>query len=127
MCNELKKVLLKMEATDEPMTKRDMIQPLKAIGDDMEKQSSKIETLEKKVDNLQDTQYLILSMVQKINNKLDSEKIEEKAYIYDRASQIIHNKWFWIIIIALILLGGVGISHFIDKSSNIAEIAGAVK
>lgn len=127
MCNKLNEVLSTMKETDEPMTKKEMIPTLKAIGEDMEKQSNKISKLEKKVDNLQETQNLILQMVQKINNKLDDEKIEEKAYAYDQNQKIVHNWKVVAVITLIIMLAGAGVLKLIDKADNIATIVKATK
>ncbi len=134
MCNKLKEVLSTMKETNEPMTKKESIKTLRAIGEDMERQASKIEALETKVDNLQKTQNSILetqtsifSMVQSINKKLDDDKIEEKAYAYDQNRKVINNWKFWVVFIGVMLLAGAGMIKLIDKADNVATIVKSIK
>lgn len=134
MCNKLREVLSTMKETNNPMTKKEMIPTLKAIGEDMERQSIKIENLETKVDNLQktqnsilETQNSILSMVQTINKKLDDDKIEEKAFAYDQNQKIVRNWKVIAVITLIIMLAGAGVLKLLDKADNIATISKAIK
>ena len=134
MCNKLKEVLSTMKESNEPISKRETMNIMKAIGEDMEKQAYKIENLEKKVDNLQitqnsilKTQTSILSMVEHINKKLGEEKIEEKAYAYEQNQKIVRNWKVWAVFIVVMMLAGAGVLKLIDKADNIATITKAIK
>lgn len=134
MCNKLKILLSTMKESDEPMTKRETLSILKACGEDMEKHTQKIENLEKKFDNLQttqtsilNTQTTILAMVEKISKKLDDEKIEEKAYMYDQNHKVLNNWKFWVVFLGILMLAGAGVLKVLDKSDNIATISKAIK
>lgn len=101
---------------------------------ELQRVSEKVEILEKKVDDLQKTQNIILEsqntmllMIQKISKKLDDEKIEEKAFAYEQNQKIIHNWKFWVVAIPLLMLSGAGILKILEKSDNIATITEAFK
>ena len=134
MCNKLRVLLSTMEESDKPMTKSEVLSVLKVCGEDMEEQCKKINTLERKVDNLQitqnsilDTQNSILSMVESINKKLNDDKIEEKAYLSDKLVKIISNWIFWVAFVGVIAFAGMGVLKILDKADNIATISKAIK
>lgn len=134
MCNKLRILLSTMEENDKPMTKSEVFSVLKVCGEDMEKQSYKINEVNKKVDKLEDkvdamqkTQNIILEMVQSINTKLNDEKIEEKAFAYEQNQKIINNWKFWVVVIPLAMLAGAGVLKVLDKSSDIKTISEAIK
>ena len=136
MCNKLRILLSTMELAkgDEPMTRAEVVNILKATGEDVERQSRKInevnekvDKLEDKVDEMQKTQNIILEMVQSINTKLNDEKIEEKAYLSDKLVKIISNWIFWVAFIGVIAFAGMGVLKILDKADNIATISKAIK
>lgn len=134
MCYKLREVMATIKESDEPMTKRETIKTFNAIGLDMERQGKKIEALEQKIDNVSitqnsilKTQTSILSMIEKINKKLDDDKIEEKAFAYEQNQKIIHNWKFWVVVIPLAMLAGAGVLKVLDKSDNIKTISEAIK
>lgn len=136
MCNKLRAILSTIEVSkgNEPMTRAEVVNILKATGEDMERQSHKInevnekvDKLENKVDDVQKTQNIILEMVQSINKKLDEDKIEEKAYLGEKIIKIITNWKFWVVILPTVMLAGAGVLKLLDKADNIATISKAIK
>lgn len=136
MCNRLNAILSTIDTSkgDEPMTRTEVINILKATGEDMERQSQKInevndkvDKLESKVDEMQRTQGVILEMVQSISKKLDDDKIEEKAYLGEKILKVITNWKFWVVILPTIMLAGAGVLKVLDKSDDIKTISEAIK
>ena len=136
MCNRLNAILSTIDTSkgDEPMTRTEVINILKATGEDMERQSQKInevndkvDKLESKVDEMQKTQNTILEMVQSISKKLDDDKIEEKAYLGEKILKVITNWKFWVVILPTVMLAGAGVLKLLDKSDNIATITKSLK
>lgn len=68
----------------------------------------------------------ILKLVNQIHEKLDTNKIEEKAAQMDLLSKAASKKYLWYIVgvvIASFILSGVAIAYFVEHSRNVAEIS----
>ncbi|MDE6223855.1 MAG: hypothetical protein K2M23_00065 [Alphaproteobacteria bacterium] len=134
MCDRLKLLLKTINPKKEEGMSMETKRVFEALAEDMGDISVKQAEMDEKINRLLDDKVeqkkintILLEKLTKIENKLEVDQLEQKAFMFDKISQFIHNKWVWRVLIALILLGGVGIAHFVDKSSNIAEIAGAMK
>lgn len=141
MCNKLNKIIAEMEETDEPMTKRETLTILKACGEDMEKHTKKIESLENKVEEIQEIQKTILNMQnsmfdmlktsleqqKEIQSKLARDKISEKAYMNDKLLAVLKSKIFWVVVLVLVMFSGIGFYKSLDKADNVAKIMDAIK
>ena len=72
------------------------------------------------------TQAQILKLVNQIHEKLDTNKIEEKAAQMDLLAKAASKKSLWYIVgvvMAALILSGVAISYFIEHSREVAEIS----
>lgn len=68
----------------------------------------------------------ILKLVNQIHEKLDTNKIEEKAAQMDLLSKAASKKYLWYIVgvvIASFILSGVAIAYFVEHSRDVAEIS----
>lgn len=72
------------------------------------------------------TQAQILKLVNQIHEKLDTNKIEEKAAQMDLLAKAASKKSLWYIVgvvIAALVLSGVAIAYFVEHSREVAEIS----
>lgn len=134
MCDRLKLLLKTINPKKEEGMSMETKRVFEALAEDMGDISVKQVEMDEKINRLLDDKVeqkkintLLLEKLTKIEDKLNVDKLEEKAFMYDRMNQTFKNKWVWITILSIILLGGVGIAYVIDKSSNIAEITEAMK
>ena len=134
MCDRLKLLLKTINPKKEEGTSMETKRVFEALAEDMGDISVKQAEMDEKINRLLDDKVeqkkintLLLEKLTKIEDKLNVDKLEEKAFMYDRMNQTFKNKWVWITILSIILLGGVGIAYVIDKSSNIAEITEVMK
>ena len=134
MCDRLKLLLKTINPKIEEGMSMETKRVFEALAEDMGDISVKQVEMDEKINRLLDDKVeqkkintLLLEKLTKIEDKLNVDKLEEKAFMYDRMNQTFKNKWVWITILSIILLGGVGIAYVIDKSSNIAEITEAMK
>ncbi len=129
MCNKLQTLISNIEIKNGQTRKI-----YSAVADDIDKVFTKIVMLE---NNIKSVAGEILSVknaitflsakLTKIERKLYDDKIEEKAYVFETLNMLAHNKWFWIIAIAIIMLAGTGVLTLLEKSHNIQEITNAIK
>lgn len=71
------------------------------------------------------TQAQILKLVNQIHEKLDTNKIEEKAAQMDLLAKAASKKSLWYIVgvvMAALILSGVAIAYFVEHSRDVAEI-----
>jgi len=72
------------------------------------------------------TQAQILKLVNQIHEKLDTNKIEEKAAQMDLLAKAASKKSLWYIVgvvMAALILSGVAIAYFVEHSREVAEIS----
>lgn len=72
------------------------------------------------------TQAQILKLVNQIHEKLDTNKIEEKAAQMDLLAKAASKKSLWYIVgvvMAALILSGVAIAYFVEHSHEVAEIS----
>jgi len=68
----------------------------------------------------------ILKLVNQIHEKLDTNKIEEKAAQMDLLAKAARKKYVWYaaaVIAAAFVLSGVAIAYFVEHSRDVAEIS----
>ena len=98
-----------------------------AIADDMNSITEKVDKNTKDVAEFTKNVAEIKTTVNKILTKLEDDKIEEKAYIYETLHVWIKNKWFWVVVITITMLAGTGIITLLDRSTQIKQVVEAVK
>ena len=129
MCNNLQNLLNKKAIPNK--TQNDIYT---AIADDMnsitekiDKNTKDITEFTKDVAEIKTTVNKLEQITNKIITKLEDDKIEEKAYIYETLHVWIKNKWFWVVVITITMLAGTGIITLLDRSTQIKQVVEAVK
>lgn len=122
MCNNLQNLLNKKAIPNK--TQNDIYT---AIADDMNSITEKVDKNTKDIAELTKNVEEIKTTTNKILTKLEDDKIEEKAYIYETLHVWIKNKWFWVVVITITMLAGTGIITLLDRSTQIKQVVEAVK
>lgn len=122
MCNNLQNLLNKKAIPNK--TQNDIYT---AIADDMNSITEKVDKNTNDITELTKNVAEIKTTTNKILTKLEDDKIEEKAYIYETLHVWIKNKWFWVVVITITMLAGTGIITLLDRSTQIKQVVEAVK
>ena len=122
MCNNLQNLLNKKAIPNK--TQNDIYT---AIADDMNSITEKVDKNTKDIAELTKNVEEIKTTTNKILTKLEDDKREEKAYIYETLHVWIKNKWFWVVVITITMLAGTGIITLLDRSTQIKQVVEAVK
>lgn len=68
-----------------------------------------------------------LEMVNKINEKLETNQIEQKAAVMDAFQRFADSKMGKIIIVLFLICGGLSIAYVIEHAASVSQIAESVK
>ena len=68
-----------------------------------------------------------LEMVNKINDKLEADNIEQKAAVMDAFQRFAGSKIGKAIIILFLLCGGLSIAYVVEHATNVSQIVESVK
>lgn len=68
-----------------------------------------------------------LEMMNKINDKLEADNIEQKAAVMDAFQRFAGSKIGKAIIILFLLCGGLSIAYVVEHATNVSQIAESVK
>ena len=68
-----------------------------------------------------------LEMVNKINDKLEADNIEQKAAVMDAFQRFARSKIGKAIIILFLLCGGLSIAYVVEHATNVSQIVESVK
>ena len=127
MCNKTLTILNKIQTNEESGMSKDTKDVFMAIAEDMSDMKENQKKTEQMVVSIGKTQTQILEMVNCINNKLAEDKIEEKAYFADKITPTAHNWKFWVGVIGISLLAGMGVLQLLDRSTQVSEVVKAIK
>lgn len=127
MCNKTLTILNKIQTNEESGMSKDTKDVFMAIAEDMSDMKENQKKTEQMVVSIGKTQTQILEMVNCINNKLAEDKIEEKAYFADKITTTAHNWKFWVGVIGISLLAGMGVLQLLDRSTQVSEVVKAIK
>lgn len=136
MCEKTRKALDELKTTNGNMTSGAK-RGFNLMLDELERTNEKINTVDKKVDNLNDRFNIMetataetLKIVNDINEKISVDKVEEKAAQMDFLQKIVGSKFGKIVITVLfcaVLASGVALVYFINNYKQVTEIVDSIK
>lgn len=107
-----------------------VVKEFKKVNNRIDRLDNRMSGMDTRFEHLEDTNTQILTMVNKISDKLTIEEVEKKAAQMDLVRKLFTTKTGWIILGVLLvafMCAGIAITYMLEHSREVAEVAQSIR
>ena len=133
MCKETKKKVSRIMTKPGAMTEgakqgfEIMLDEISKVHTEVNNLTTQVQAQNHRLEVMETATAQTLEMVNKINEKLESNNIEQKAAVMDAFQRFAGSKIGKAIIILFLLCGGLSIAYVVEHATNVSQIVESVK
>lgn len=133
MCKETKKKVSRIMTKPGAMTEgakqgfEIMLDEISKVHTEVNNLATQVQAQNNRLEVMESATAQTLEMVNKINEKLETNQIEQKAAVMDAFQRFAGSKIGKAIIILFLLCGGLSIAYVVEHATNVSQIAESVK
>lgn len=133
MCEETKKRITRIKAKPGIMTEgakqgfEIMLNEISKVHSEVNGVKHTVEAQNHRLEVMEKATAQTLEMVNKINDKLETNNIEQKAAVMDAFQKFAGSKIGKVIIVLFLICGGLSIAYVVEHATNVSQIVESVK
>ena len=133
MCKETKKRVSRIMTKPGAMTEgakqgfEIMLDEISKVHTEVNNLTTQVQAQNHRLEVMETATAQTLEMVNKINEKLEANNIEQKAAVLDAFQKFAGSKIGKAIIILFLLCGGLSIAYVVEHATNVSQIVESVK
>ena len=133
MCKETKKRVSRIKTKPGAMTEgakqgfEIMLNEISKVHTEVNSLTAQVQAQNHRLEVMETATAQTLEMVNKINEKMETNNIEQKAAVMDAFQKFAGSKVGKAIIILFLLCGGLSIAYVVEHATNVSQIVESVK
>lgn len=133
MCKETKKKVSRIMTKPGAMTEgakqgfEIMLDEISKVHTEVNNLATQVQAQNHRLEIMETATAQTLEMVNKINDKLETNQVEQKAAVMDAFQKFAGSKIGKIIIILFLICGGLSIAYVVEHASGVSQIVESVK
>lgn len=133
MCKETKKRVSRIMTKPGAMTEgakqgfEIMLDEISKVHTEVNNLTTQVQAQSHRLEVMETATAQTLEMVNKINDKLEANNIEQKAAVLDAFQRFAGSKIGKVIIVLFLLCGGLSIAYVVEHATNVSQIVESVK
>lgn len=133
MCKETKKKVSRIMTKPGAMTEgakqgfEIMLDEISKVHTEVNNLATQVQAQNNRLEVMESATAQTLEMVNKINEKLETNQIEQKAAVMDAFQRFAGSKMGKIIIVLFLICGGLSIAYVVEHAASVSQIAESVK